>query len=205
MVVGKSTLWVFGDSFSTPYNREEFLHCSEYIKWKGYIPLIYPQILAKKFSLSLNIQSKGGWDNYSIFQAFCNYSPHFSDGDVVIIGWSGSPRFRLWKEDRWISYTPQNVNDTIERGILLNRYEGELAYCEEVGSWIRMIRSGFNGITFLPFSTNPHSPIEGTIKIWGVETIGEESGGVIEDGHPSERGHKIIAGELGRRIEGGIL
>ncbi len=201
---GKASLWVFGDSFSTPYDRMEFLHCSEYVQWKGYTPLIYPQILSQKFNLPLHIHSMGGWDNYSIFQAFCNHSPQFSNGDIVIIGWSGFPRFRLW-DKRWISYTPQNVVSDIEKGILLNRYEGELAYCEEVDSWIRMIRSGFEGITFLPFSTNPNSSMKETIKIWGVETIGEESGGIIEDGHPSETGHRIIAGELSRRIEGCII
>ena len=29
--------------------------------------------------------------------------------------------------------------------------------------------------------------------IWGVETIGEETDGFIEDGHPSEGGHKVLA------------
>jgi hypothetical protein len=198
---GKASLWVFGDSFSTPYDRMEFLHCSEYVQWKGYTPLIYPQILSQKFNLPLHIHSRGGWDNYSIFEAFCNQSQWISEDDIVIIGWTGSMRFRLWN-DGWISHTPQSCSNDLEKGILLNRLEGESGYSTEVDSWIRLIKNRFPSFHF---STNPQSSVSETLKFRGIQTIGEETSNEVEDGHPSEAGHQQLAAELSRIIRRSLI
>jgi len=57
---------------------------------------------------------------------------------------------------------------------------------------MKLIRKALPNNPTIFWCTNPKSLIPAE-TIWGVETIGEETDGFIEDGHPSEGGHKVLA------------
>lgn len=193
-------LWIFGDSFSVPFWDSPFPLSEDYIRWKGGIPKVYGERVSEELGLKMELRARGGWDNYSIFQSVCDSIDSIGEGDVVIIGWTSWIRFRLWDGGRWVSFTPQTVSTPLQKGIFGNRYDGERAYSEEVGSWMKLIRKALPNGRIIFWRTNPQSLIPAE-KVLGVKTIREETDGVIEDGHPSESGHKVLADKFIRLLQ----
>jgi len=196
----RKKLWVFGDSFSVPFWDSPFPLSESYIGWKGGIPKVYGERVSEELDLKMEHRARGGWDNYSIFQAVCDTINSISEGDVVIIGWTASLRFRLWEGDRWFSHNPQTVSSPLHKGILDNRFENEKEYSEEVGSWMKLIRKALPNNPTIFWVNNPQSLIPAE-KVLGVETISEETDGFIRDGHPSEGGHKVLADRFTRLLQ----
>ena len=55
--MSKNKLWVFGDSFSVPF---ELMKHIPYIPYKGYVPKIYSEIIANELGYDLMDNSIGG-------------------------------------------------------------------------------------------------------------------------------------------------
>jgi hypothetical protein len=189
-----ATLWTFGDSLTAPFS-EEYNWSNDYIKWKGYIPKVYGDIISEKLNLDLINLGVGGSDNYSILQSFCDVSHKIENDDIVIFGWSSPVRFRLARnEKRWVSFLPnytknhthidgvsiETVNET-----LVNR--GSIKFVEEVNSWIRLINHTLRDVTHIHWTTFDERIDAHLIR--GVENIRTETGGSIDDGHFNEKGH----------------
>lgn len=187
------TLWTFGDSLTERYNPE-YEWSKLYIDFKGYVPKVYGDVISEKLNLKLNNLGLGGSDNYTILQRFCDVSDKIKNNDVVIFGWSSPLRFRLaTKNNKWKTYIPnytKNQSDidgisinTIKE-LLLNR--DSIKFCEEINSWIKHIDITLKDIKHVHWTTfdnriNAH-------MIRNLETIGNETDGIIDDGHFSEKG-----------------
>jgi hypothetical protein len=196
-------LWIFGDSFSTPFDNKILGRWdTNYCNWKGYNPKYFGDIITNQ----LGVQSKhfgiGGADNDTIFEMILKQAPNIRKGDIVIIGWTSIHRFRLADSTkgfitiRQIDELKKNIpffhKNTIEE-ILINRslsgYEYELYGRVKFLNWLfkDMIL-----IQWTPFWDK-------NIKVWGVggfSTITNETDGLIVDAHYSELGHKQLANKF---------
>jgi hypothetical protein len=201
-----NTLWTFGDSFTESYvvsgenAKTNFRY--HYHKWKGYVPKVYGEILSEKLGFDLKNYGVGGWCNNSIFESFCKVANQIKKDDLVIIGWTGYERFRMVVQNEyWKSYIPNCVGEdsgdksisvrTLEE-ILINRSNKN--YIVEVDNWINLINHSMknNVIHWTPFP-NDSKKIT-TLK--GFEVISDETKGVINDGHLSEKGQLELAQSL---------
>lgn len=196
-----ATVWTFGDSLTAEYD-EQYEWSGNYIRWKGYKPDVYGDIISKKLNLDLINKGVGGSDNYSIFESFCNVSNKIERDDIVIFGWSSPIRFRLATNDnRWKSFLPNYTKNhthingisikTIEE-IIINR--DSIKFVEEVNSWIKLIDCYLKDITHVHWTTfdkrlNAH-------MITNVENIRTETKGLIDDGHFSEKGQNDLSNTL---------
>ena len=107
----KNKLWVFGDSFSTPFHLH-FWGANGYIKWKGYEPHIFSHHISKHYGLKIESRSLCGMDNYSIMERVCRELKNIKDGDIVIIGWSSMLRFRMVGKDGNMWIVKKRKNNT---------------------------------------------------------------------------------------------
>ena len=202
-------LWTFGDSFTDSFLKKAHSTIPDwrdsYIEWKGYVPKVYGEILSDRLGMELMNYGTGGWDNYSIFESFCNVVDKIEKKDFVIFEWSSSVRFRLTDEDgNWHNFIPKYDNPTIlaeymDRDsinkLLANRANKK--YGEEVNAWIKLINNTLkdnNVIHWTPFVGNINATF-----LKEFELIRDETGGVINDGHFSESGHIELSNVLERK------
>ena len=89
----KKQLWVFGDSFSVPFERVKNEH--PYVPYKKYCPKIFSNIISENLNLELTDRSRGGSSNYDIFHTYIKEIDNIKDGDILIFGWTQIIRFRI--------------------------------------------------------------------------------------------------------------
>jgi hypothetical protein len=194
------TLWTFGDSFTDSYNPI-FEWADKYIKFKGYKPKVYPDLIAGELGYNLKNKAVAGSSNQSILQAICDNVDLIKPGDVIIIGWSSPIRFRLVNQyDNWQDIIPQmlkfnkisdvNTESIIE--ILENRTHKK--YCDEVNSWIKLINKSLEQCRVIHWKY--HSENIKAEPLRDFQTIDEETNGEINDYHYSENGHIVLAKRL---------
>jgi hypothetical protein len=186
-----SNLWTFGDSYTDSFTPSDTWRM-DYVKWKGYIPKVYGEIIANKLDYKLQNISEVASCNYTIFQNICNNIDKINPDDVVIIGWSVVHRFRFVHKDRWvrlfpesIGHTPIELSDDTIQTILINRMHK--LYAEEVNSWIKIINYSLPNNKILHWSWWDNKDLNAKI-FDGFETITKETNGKVVDGHWSEQG-----------------
>jgi len=194
----KQTLWIFGDSFSTPFNNKSLgAWDTKYCNWKGYRPKHFGDIISNELGVDVKHFGIGGVDNDTIFETILKQTPNISKGDMIIIGWSKIHRFRLVdKRGKFKTIVPNFVHtaltwfdmiskSTIEE-ILVNR--DHHLYKEELYTKIEFLNFLFKDmklIQWTPFNDNG-------LKIFGfrnINTILNETNGELKDIHYSETGH----------------
>lgn len=188
-----NTLWTFGDSLTAPFDKK-YKWSSDYINWKGYTPKVYSDIISEKLGYSLKNLGVGGYDNYSIFQTFCDVSHKIKENDLVIIGWSCPIRFRLVdSNNNWMTILPdflnrhlqfKNITEETLSQIIVNR--DNYRFVDEVNSWIFLIKNlitNTNIIHWTGFDKRLNS-----IYISNIERIKDETNNLINDAHFSEKG-----------------
>jgi hypothetical protein len=193
-------LWVFGDSFSAPFN-DIGKNSKDYIKLKGYQPKVYCDLISEKLGITGINCAEGGLDNYSILNKICDRVDEIEDGDIIIIGWSSPVRFRIVNKDGWRPITPEYNSEWAN--VFINRGDSNL-YWEEVISWSKLINKKFNNqiIHFSPFaSIDSGVPKNWIVDIMGIEGISQETKGKLMDGHYSENGHITLSKIFLKRIE----
>jgi hypothetical protein len=195
-----ATLWTFGDSFTAPYDPT-FEWANKYIKWKGYIPKVFPEVMSEELGYDLKNKAVPGSSNQSILEAICDSVDYIKSGDVVIVGWSLPVRFRLVNQyDNWQDILPQmlsfnKVGDVSTESIveiLDNRTHKK--YCNEVNSWIKLINKSVKDCTIIHWKH--HSENIKVESLRDCQNINEETSGEINDGHYSENGHILLAKRL---------
>jgi hypothetical protein len=210
-----SNLWVFGDSFSATNKRNNIEHWRrDYIKWKGYTTLVWPEFLNKILNYKLINLSISATDNYTIFDSIIDNIEKIKKDDIIIIGWSSTLRFRLVDKTNSfntirpssdfkvstlnIPFEYNNISLNTINEVLVNR-DTEL-YELELNRFIKIINLYLKDIKILHWSPfQLHHPYLKIKKIEGIdilETISIETNEEINDYHYSENGHL----ELSKKI-----
>jgi hypothetical protein len=197
------TLWTFGDSFTEGYT-DRYQWSRDYIKWKGYVPKVYGDIISDKLNIVLKNMAISGSDNYTILERVCENVDKIKDDDLIIIGWSSPIRFRLvdQSETKWISLRELNYNSidcfgkmisqSTFQEILINRTA--LLYTNEVNNWIKLLNQTFKYnkiIHWSPFIKNLNG-----IYLNKFNRIRRETNEEVGDYHYSETGNIELANRL---------
>ena len=196
-------LWTFGDSLTAAFSKD-YPWSNSYINWKGYQPKVYGDFISETLNLDLINLGRGGSDNYTIFESFCNVSDKFNEGDLVIFGWSSPIRFRLVNgNDIWNTLLPSyNGNYMDVNNISINTIEEILVhrenikFCDEVNCWIKLINNFLNKINVTALHWTTFDKRLNAYYIQDAETIKSETNGFIIDEHFSENGHIKLAKKL---------
>jgi hypothetical protein len=196
-----NNLWTFGDSFTESYNPKNWWS-GKYIEWKGYVPKVYGEVIAEELGYNLINKGLSGSSNQTILETICNHIDEINPNDIVIIGWSSPIRFRIVDEyDKWQHMIPSmpfdfdkignvSANSIIE--VLDNRCHRK--YCKEVNSWIKLINKSLPKSNIIHWKY--HIEKINAYTIPDLETINNETHGVIRDGHYSEKGQLEVANKL---------
>lgn len=198
----KSNLWVFGDSFSSHFDSNPYYYANLYIKWKGYVPKIFSQLLSKEFDLNEINKSKGGNDNYTIFENICQNINEIKENDIVIIGWSNNIRFRIIdNNNNWISIIPENLNNdfvnthlknisknTLEELIMNRNSKKYLEELDNISKYIKKTLKVEKLIQWTPFNYK----LTNILNINPQKTIKMETNKLLNDDHFNEEGHLDI-------------
>lgn len=196
-----NSIWIFGDSFSAPFDNPELGPWSkEYIKWKGYIPKTFGDNLSNSLNISVNHFTEGGSDNYTIFDKIMESVPNFEKGDIVIIGWSAIVRFRLVNQENKFKFIIPNMdNSKLIMGVTQNSINEILVnrtndmYFEEFKirfNFLNWALKDYTLIQWTPFLSNLN-----TVKYYKpfvkeiTTNIRLETNGEVNDTHLSEFGH----------------
>ena len=197
-------LHVFGDSFT---DANIISNNKSYLKWKGYTPKTFHEIISEKLNLDVTNYAKSfGMDNYTIFQHICD-NVNDLDGSIVVINWSEPIRFRMvdTSTQKWKTIIPESVmrlnkglpyvngviNETID-DVFVNR-ENPL-WITEVNSWINLINKALQNSVVIHWSWYNNND---------RETITKETNGDVIDFHYSEKGHAQLAEWIIKQIENG--
>ena len=194
-------LWIFGDSFSAPYEHPSNINWSnKYIEWKGYSPNIFSKLLSNNLNLELHNLALGASSNSTIFETIYTNAHNINKGDIVIIGWSSQNRFRLSNiKKEWTNIVP-NYTDTYKNElpfiskttldeILSNRSDEQ--YLVELFKKINFINWLFKESTIIHWSMF-NSIINNKIIYDPNHSITAETNSLINDKHYSEAGHIIL-------------
>lgn len=198
-----ATLWTFGDSLTAEFSKET-KWSKDYIGWKGYQPKVYGSFISEKLDLNFVNLGKGASDNYTIFETFCNAADKFNDGDVVVFGWSSPIRFRLAnRKNNWSSLLPRytanyseipNIStETIEETLV---HRDHIRFCLEVNSWVKLINILLEKLNVRVVHWTAFDNRLAVNFFRDIETITEETNGLITDPHFSENGHLVLAERL---------
>jgi hypothetical protein len=199
-----NNLFVFGDSFSLK-NYESY---GDYINFKGYTPKMYHEQIAEKLNLKLDISAYQGCDNYTIFEYFIEKIDKIKKDDYVIFNWTDISRFRLVQNDgTWIVIYPYMIDYTDFNGMLddidkkamnqicLNRNND--LFINEINSYIKLINTHLKNNKVIHWSwINYKNKMKLSLPYEKLETIFEETGGVINDNHYSENGNYLLSEKI---------
>jgi hypothetical protein len=215
----KPTIWVFGDSFSSPsippYDERHHLYQNDfrvkYSKIKGYHPKHYPEILSEKLNCNLINLAVPSTSNDQIFHSYVENIDKIKPNDILIFGWTYVSRYNLANRNNDLENININRADnqtTIDdftsnqsiNEILLNRGSHTVFY-KWVINYIKNINTTFKNNIVLHYDFFPHGDMDEYVIEYlnllntrrsSYQTISEDIG-VGNDGHYSERGHNDFA------------
>jgi len=218
-------LWIFGDSFSDRFSGYDVVkyHDSDYRvryhKWKGYSPLSYGEVISKELGCDIEILSSAGSSNTEIFHTFISKMDEITEGDLVIVNWTYLNRFRIANDNNEFDKvmiqagckSPNsliNIKSLEEIGVNRNSHT---IYYKEVSDYSKVIKKICNNkiYTFIWTFMNHSEKMDKYIKefydevksINNLETITQETLGIIVDGHYSEYAHQQVADEILKNIK----
>jgi hypothetical protein len=203
-------LWIFGDSYSEPFQQQIVPWKSDYIEWKTYTPKIYGEIIAEKLNLKHINYAVGGTDNYTILDSLINVINVINPNDIIVIGWSHTLRYRVVNKDNKFApimarslHRLFELNKKSPRFDLSNQTLTEIAinrdssaYINELNNYIKLINFAFPNNTIIhwsPFYLDRDGLNTNIPTINEYEKISEETNGIVDDAHFSERAQIKIA------------
>ena len=203
-----SKLFVFGCSFSGLHDSGLLNNpdMKKYYNFRGgNFPLTWSELLANDLGVELHNKALWGLDNYSIYEKFCIELNQIKKDDIVIIGWSGVNRFRLYSEifNELVSVNIWSTNQNFEfkdvskqtfEEIIVNRDNHR--WVLEVYNWMTTINKLSEAIGFKlhywSFFKEFHDLyIADKLLLNGAEYITMETNGEIHNDHFGEIGHKV--------------
>jgi hypothetical protein len=197
-------LWVFGDSFSVPFNRVKNEH--PYVPYKGYCPKIFSELLCEKLNIELIDCSHGGSSNYNILHTFIKNIKNIGDNDILIFGWTQIIRFRIAskRNDFYdvIIAVIEHMKDLVDipsnslYDITLNRSNNSIYY-DELCDYIKIIEESRPNCKILHWTwvepsfkdMNEENYYKLLIPYRKYKTVKEETNGDVDDFHYGEFAH----------------
>ena len=221
----KPTIWVFGDSYSSPsvppYDETHHLYSNDfrvkYSKFKGYYPKHYPEIVAEKIDFNLINLAVPSTSNDQIFHSYVENIDKIKPNDILIFGWTYASRYNLANRDNELEninidregeitfenfLSSQSINE-----ILYNRGSHTIFY-KWVSNFIKSINKTFENNVVLHFDFFPHGNIDEYVTEYlnlltprrtKYETISEDTKEGM-DIHYSEKGHLDFANDITHRL-----
>lgn len=198
------TLYVIGDSFSTAFDFGGKFR-EDYIKFKGYIPKYWGQVVAEKLNLNLVTYGSVG-DNEQILDKLIDILESIKENDIICIGWTSIFRYRWAVGDEWRCMFPIISSDfnysvitkTTHEEIIINREN--VLYKESLLKRIKLIETALPNNLIISWSWKNNLSKIANIEGVELETISEDSDSLINDHHWSENGNKEFADWLINKI-----
>lgn len=200
-------LWSFGDSFTYGVGWSD-----DYKKWKGYDPKPHTQIVTETLNLNSCNFAYPGYSNDMIFDIFCENIKNIKSDDIVEFGWAPTERFRLGSKDgKWFRVLPGftkldlrsdgdlgEITQNTMNEILVNR--SNPIYKKELLNRINLINHILPNNKVIHWSwAYPNKQME------KYETVYDETNGLLNDLHWSERGQFEFSNWLIHKIHSPIL
>jgi hypothetical protein len=195
-------LWVFGDSFSTPFHLYK-----EYCDYKGYTPKTYYENVSEQFNLEIESHGFGGADNHTILDKVIDHIERIGPNDIVIIGWTDWFRTRVVNDNgEWECLNPGHINQpTINltsyninsiKSIILNRDHQK--YIDEQNNIIKLVKFALKDNILIDWCwIDEYNVLDCEVKHIGRQkTILEETNKVIPDYHWCEEGHLNLSNKI---------
>jgi hypothetical protein len=221
----EKNIWIFGDSFSTSFKTQFDGTCSyDYIKYKGYYPKVFSEIISETFNLNLKDYSQGGSSNQDIFNKFVLNLNQIDKNDIFIFGWTQNVRFNVATKTN--GYVPVILGGADEKTYdfvdipfqsLVDLANNRLTYSSywiDVISYIKVINHILkNNIVYHWTWVNPSNEYHLNLGNYQKEyydllvpfknypSITEETKNLIHDLHWGERAHSLFASEIMEKIK----
>lgn len=195
-------IYAFGDSFTEMYDDQYAEWIRNYIRWKGYKPKSFIDIISGLLDAEVLNFAKGGNDNYSIIESFIKLFPSIDKDDLILINWASVERFRVVdKNNKWRPLIPNFGKFTIDtfdlskesiEQIFVNRTS--IKYVEEISNYIDFLNFICKDYKIIQWSSQDCLR-ETNIDMFFInfQTIYEETNGKVYDKHPSESANFILS------------
>ena len=188
-------IWVFGDSFSSPFKSfwgESTIH--NYIKYKGYRPKTYVDLLSEQLHEQVTNLHRIGSDNSLIFLRFMENYHLIKEDDIVIFGWSAIERFKFVdKDQQWntsLAGDPEIMSKNVFEELMIHRAHN--LYVDEQLSMVSFIENILKTQKVFQWTWSNFYPHQLDYNIFFENTITFETKGKIKDLHYGEIGHKKL-------------
>jgi len=207
-------IWIFGDSFSVPFETHINNKCDwaiDYFNYKKEIPKTFGSVLSDLLKTDVTNLAIPGCDNYTMFHSYIKNIENIKKDDIVIIGWSEVGRFRLAsKLNTWISFVPnfdnelkkmENISNQTIMEVCVNRLSD--IYIDELNDFIKIMKYSLpNNIIYnwSPFLNirNSVANLENIITPLGINI---ETNGLVNDYHYGEIAHLNLAMYFYKKIK----
>jgi hypothetical protein len=208
-------IWIFGDSFSAPYQMHldrKNQWAIDYCEYKKKIPKAFDEILFDLLNIPTTNLALPGSDNYTIFHTYIQNLQNIKEDDVLIFGWSSVLRYRLGNiEDGFSTILAENGHELVKHlfdnltqntinEMLLIRASN--AYYRELEDFMKIIEH--SSLTKHIYHWSPFK--ENRLNIQNISQIAPngirtETNSIIDDAHYGEIGHLSLAMHFYKKIK----
>ncbi len=207
-------IWIFGDSFSVPFETHINNKCGwaiDYYNYKKEMPKTFGSVLSNLLKTDVRNLAIPGCDNYTMFHSYIKNIENIKKDDIVIMGWSEVVRFRLAsKLNTWISFVPnfdnelkkmQNISNQTIIEVCINRLSD--VYIDELNDFIKIMKYSLpNNVIYnwSPF-LNIRNSVANLENIIAPSGINIETNGLVNDYHYGEIAHLNLAMYFYKKIK----
>jgi hypothetical protein len=208
-------IWIFGDSFSAPYQMHldrKNQWAIDYCEYKKRIPKTFDNVLFDLLDIPTKNLALPGSDNYTIFHTYIKVIEQINEDDTLIFGWSSPLRYRLGNiEGGFSTILAENgyklvnhlfdklTQNTIDEMLLIRN---STAYYRELEDFMKIIEHASptkNIYHWSPFKENRLN-LKNIHQI-APNGIRTETNEIIKDEHYGETGHLSLAMYFYKKIK----
>jgi hypothetical protein len=190
-------LWIIGDSFSSDFYEPtegpdswKNLYCD----YKGYNPKFFGHFVSEDLNMDYEILTKGPHDNFKMIECFIDNIDKFNDGDILSFGWTDPSRIRFvdFSTNEWEVINAHNMTGDYLRGMSVSTLIEWAAnrqhklYGDELIKWTKLISKSLPNVFVIHWTWGNNSYLP-------FDRIVDDTNGIINDLHWSERGHQQFA------------
>jgi hypothetical protein len=207
-------IWIFGDSFSVPFETHIDNKCDwaiDYYNYKKEMPKTFGSILSDLLNTDVTNLAIPGCDNYTMFHSYIKNIENIKKDDIVIMGWSEVARFRLATNlNTWSSFIPnfdnnlknmENISNQTIIEVCVNRLSD--VYIDELNDLIKIMKYSLpNNVIYnwSPF-LNIRNSVANLENIIAPSGINIETNGLVKDYHYGEVAHLNLAMYFYKKIK----